>query len=370
MNPNIFNAQSWAANYLEYWEKSISEWQENVSKYSQEFTDSYKSFVTKFAGGNFLTAYNDLFSGAFGKTTEAGEEAPVFTPYNRVIEISDLYTKLFKSFNLFNIDGGADITEDMSAFLGNWVETQKSLFSKMFKFSLPSSIVKEGDLGKFAANAFETYRNMFKDTVKYIPEQAKPYFEDYLDLLEKSSTAIEGINDPAKFTELFGTWRNVFNKSFDQFLEVVEVGTSKDFASQLKNEADSFFRYITASNEVFVNLYKSGLDSITATGKKAEGLFKEASPDNIRDFYGYLVESLDKDFFGFFKSKQFNDAISANFNAFQEFRTKHIEMLQSVFSNANFGALEKESKITPKGADAQKQTKPKTGKVTQPNKPK
>jgi hypothetical protein len=314
MNQNIFDAQGWATNYLEYWEKSISEWQKNVTKYSQEFTDSYKSFVTKFAGGNFLTAYNDLFSGAFGKTS--------------------------------------------------------SLFSKMFKFSLPSSIVKEGDLGKFAGNAFEIYRGMFKDTVKFIPEQAKPYFEDYLDLLEKSSASIEDINDPAKFTELFETWRSAFNKSFDKFLQVVEVGTTKDFAVQLKNEADSFFSYITASNEVFVNLYKSGLDSITEAGKKAEGLLKDASPDNIRDFYGYLVESLDKDFFGFFKSKQFNDALNANFNAFQEFRTKHIEMLQSVFSNANFNTLGKESKITPKGADAQKQPKPKTGKITQPNKPK
>ncbi|MHC4661606.1 MAG: hypothetical protein ACYS8W_07945 [Planctomycetota bacterium] len=359
MNQNFINAQGWATSYLDYWEKAVTEWQKSVLKYSEDFTTTYKSFIEKCTQGNFFTAYNDLCNDAFGKTfTVQGDQVAQDT-YNRITEIAELYTNLFKSFVEFSTTKNEDLTGNLQGFLGNWVETQKNLYNKMFGVSFPTAFMQEGDISKFVGSAFETYRKMFSDTIQYLPENMKPIVKDYMSVIEKSGSAIDILKSPEKLGEIQESWRKIFDESVSQFTNVISNGYTEKVADNVKKDADSFLKYITSTADVFTKIYRPGLETIEQSGKKAGEILKDGSPESLKKFYEHLLKNLETGFFGFFKSNDFNTALRTNFDSFLDFRTRHFEMLESMLHmNPVFAEQVKSGTDTPKAT-----TKPKTGKI-------
>jgi len=97
-----------------------------------------------------------------------------------------------------------------------------------------------------------------------------------------------------------------------------------------KKDAESFVRYITSSAKVVEKLFKPGLASIEKTREKAMELLKDSSPETVKNFYEFLIKTLETGFFEFFRSEDFNEALKTNFEVFNDFRTRHFEVLGSL----------------------------------------
>ncbi|TET32754.1 MAG: hypothetical protein E3J72_18840 [Planctomycetota bacterium] len=307
------------ASFLDFWNKNISAWQKTMSEFFEQGTKD-----------NFFAAYRDICSDTFGKAFETGTGSPVFDTYRRMMDAANLYSNMLKSFAVFDVDGGAKATENISAFLDNWVNVQKNLFSQLFGGSLPAGFMQGGNLGSVLGSAFESYKNSLKDMASYYPQDLKPLIENYMNVLEKTGEAFQGIVDPSKFGEFHDSWQKAYDDLFGKFLQAPTVGPSRQFVEKLKKDADSFFKYINSSAEFYSTLYKPGIEAIEETAEQATELFKDLTPDSFRKFYDNLLKSLEMKFFELFKSKGFGEAMKENLNASLEFRTRHTEMIETM----------------------------------------
>jgi len=233
------------------WDKNISEWQKSMLQFSDEFAKSCQAFFEKGTKDNFFSAYGDMCKDLYGKSFKTNADSPVFDTYKKMMDAANLYSNMLKSFSAFETGSGANATEGVKAFLGNWVDMQKNLFSQLFGASLPASFMQGGGLGSMLGSAFDSYKNSFKDMFAHYPQELKPFIENYMNVLEKTGEAFRGIGDPDKVGNFHDSWQKAYDDLFGKFLQAPTVGPSREFVETLKKDADSFFKYINSSAEFY-----------------------------------------------------------------------------------------------------------------------
>lgn len=318
------------AGFSDFWDKNISAWQKTMLQFSGEFTKSCQKFFEQGTKDNFFNAYRDMCKDVFGNPFKTDPNSQIFDTYGKMMDAANMYSNMLKSFAVFDTDGGANATESIKAFLDNWVGVQKNLFSQLFGASLPASFMQGGDLGSMLGSAFDTYKSSFKDMFAHYPQELKPLIENYMNVLEKTGQAFQGIGDPSKFGEFHDSWQKAYDDLFGKFLQSPTVGPSRQFVETLKKDADSFFKYVNASAQFYSTLYKPGIEAIEEAAAQASELFKNHSPESFRMFYDKLLKSLEMKFFELFKSKDFGEAMKENLNASLEYKTRHREMIETL----------------------------------------
>ncbi|MHC4662370.1 MAG: poly(R)-hydroxyalkanoic acid synthase subunit PhaE [Planctomycetota bacterium] len=313
-----------------FWNKSMSTWQENMTKFSKGFADSFKGVFEKGTPENFLSAYHNLCSEVMQKSMEWQSDSPAADLYKKMLDSTNIYAQMLKSFAAFDGKPGETGIGNMQSFLDNWMGIQKNLFTNLFGGPLPHAFLKGGDLPDILKSSFETYRKSLSGMAVYFPPEAKPFIENYINILEKSATAFEGIKDPTKLSEFHDSWQKAYDDMVGKILRTPAIGPSRQFIETLKKDADSFFNYMTASAEFYTTLYKPGMEAIEATGKEASELYRDMSPDSYRKFYNFLLKNLEMKFFELFKSKGFGEVLKSTLNASLEFRTRHFEMIETM----------------------------------------
>ena len=319
------------ADFFGFFDSSMSEWQKKWMQLSGGMMDVFKGAWSPDAGQSYAAQWKKMWEEASHRCISMGTD--VSETYRKVIEAAKLYAQMLKPLTALEFKEGSIAADSMKAFVNNWVEIQKSFFSNLFGMTLPPGLAAGGDFTGVFGKMLESYKDSFGGIMSFFSADAKPVMEDFLKLLDTSASVLDGNLEAGEVRAFHESWHKAYEDVFGKFLKVPSIGPTRELVEKLKQDVDSFINYAGAIAEFYVNMYEPGIDALEDVGKKGADIIGEGSPEKIREFYGFLIETLEKRFFELFKSPAFGETLKTVLSASLEFRKRHFDMLEEVLSD-------------------------------------
>lgn len=316
------------ADFFGFFDSSMSEWQK---KWMQLSMDAFKGMWSPAAGQSYASQFKKIWEEASHRYMSVGTD--VSGTYRKVVEAAKLYAQMLKPLTALEFKEGSIAADSMKAFVNNWVEIQKSFFAGLFGMSLPPGLAAGGDFAGAFGKMLESYKDSFGGLMSFLSADAKPVMDDFLKLLDTSASVLGGDIDASGVRAFHESWHKAYEDMFGKFLKVPSVGPTRELIEKLKRDVDSFISYAGAIAEFYVNMYEPGIDALEDIGQKGADILGEGSPEKVREFYGFLIDTLEKRFFELFKSPAFGETLKTVLSASLEFRKRHHDMIEELLSD-------------------------------------
>lgn len=316
------------ADFFGFFDSSMSDWQKKWMQLSGGVMDAFKSVWSPDAGRSVASQWKTMWEDASRRYISMGTDTS--ETYRKVVEAAKLYAQMLKPLTALEFKEGSIAAGSLKAFVNNWVEIQKSFFTNLLGMALPPGLGAGGDFGAVFGKMLESYRDSFGGLLSFFSADAKPVMDDFLRLLDTSSSVLGGNLDSAGVKAFHESWHRAYEDVFGKFLKVPSVGPMRELVEKLKQDVDSFLSYAGAIAEFYVNMYEPGIDALEDVGKKGADILGGGSPEEIRQFYGFLIETLEKRFFELFKSPAFGETLKSVLSASLEFRRRHFDMMEEL----------------------------------------
>lgn len=316
------------SDFFGFFDASMSEWQKKWMQLSGGMMDAFKGVWGADAGQSYASQWRKMWEDAGRRCMSMSTD--VSGTYRKVVEAAKLYAQMLKPLTALEFKEGSIAADSLKAFVNNWIEIQKSIFSGLFGISLPPGLAADGDFAGIFGKMVESYKDSFGGLMSFFSADAKPVMDDFLKLLDTSASVLGGNLDAGGVRAFHDSWHKAYEDMFGKFLKAPSVGPARELVEKLKQDADSFLNYAGALAEFYVNMYEPGIDALEDIGAKGADILGGGSPEEMRQFYGFLIETLEKRFFELFKSPAFGETLKTVLNASLEYRKRHFDMMEEL----------------------------------------
>lgn len=129
--------------------------------------------------------------------------------------------------------------------------------------------------------------------------------------------------------EAFKAWTEIYEREFQQFLRIPQIGLTRAYQERLSEAADKFNIFQATVAEFLSVLYlpmeKSGKVLQEQLAAMAEG---GSLPEKSRDYYRMWIKILEGHYMTLFKSPEYNQELTKTLDALSEFLTARQRMLE------------------------------------------
>lgn len=320
-------------------------WFNQQASYAKQMADFTQSIQNSFS--NFGRPAQDYMQG-FGQANTAFSN--IYNSWLNTINAS--YDALNRSMNgSFNKD-----------VFGNFMQGGQ-VYARMQEFFQP--MVNAMQKGQFNMEAFkeyfnaESYRNLtrqmfgnlyneasVKEVYDNIIRQIQDFFasqnnlsKEYFEQLKNMRENVPGLfaNSSANFRELYSQIQNVFGKTFEPLMKLVNPGKEKENAEALINLMDRIAEYSVKQAELQALLQNTARKAMEeVAGKYAERYADQKSfttPPSVNELYSEWVKVNEQMFTELFASDEFSKVKAEALNLSMEVKKNFEKQFENMFKN-------------------------------------
>ncbi len=301
---NIFD------QYLESQKKLMDMWSQMAQNYGQNFNnpllqnpaEQYQKFFSQMMGSNPFQGYYGSPMEVVGKL---GQGSEVY--YN----IYKLWTEIYSKNIEPNQENFEKLAEDVKA------QSLNLLNSYVMPY-LPENLQN-------TVNESLNMNNTFVNTMQTI---YGPWAESVIEL---SDAFMKGaFKDPEGFLEYFNKWRVNYDKTFNKFLQMPQMGIQRNEQAQILEATDKYIKFMVYFTQFMVRMnaiLKSTTNEVIE--KSFEDLKKGEQPKTFDEFYKFFKKTISAKFDEIFLTGEFSTLLATFTNSLLDLKIATDKVVES-----------------------------------------
>lgn len=301
---NIFD------QYLESQKKLMDMWSQMAQNYGQNFNnpliqnpaEQYQKFFSQMMGSNPFQGYYGSPMEVVGKL---GQGSEVY--YN----IYKLWTEIYSKNIEPNQENFEKLAEDVKA------QSLNLLNSYVMPY-LPENL----------QNTINESLNMNSTFVNTMQTVYGPWSESVIEL---SDAFMKGaFKDPEGFLEYFNKWRVNYDKTFNKFLQMPQMGIQRNEQAQILEATDKYIKFMVYFTQFMVRM-NSILKSTTneVIEKSFDRLKKGEQPKTFDEFYKFFKKTIGEKFDEIFLTGEFSTLLATFTNSLLDLKIATDKVVES-----------------------------------------
>jgi hypothetical protein len=304
-NQSIYNSYANfgkpANDYINSFNTANTAWTNIYNSWTNTLNAAYDTYSK-----NFNTPFNkDVFKNLFESNNVYLKAQEAFQPVLKAIQAGDFSAETWK--NIYNI------------------EQYKGLNEQMFGSFFNGSHIKE------------VYENTTKQVHNFFVNQnglSKEYFQQLQGMGKEFPQLFSGNFE--KIKDLYTNVNNVFAKTFEPVLKLVNPGKEKENAEAALVLMDKIAEYVVKQNELQVALSASTQKSIEAIAKQYAEKYKNAKPGEFPAFtevYNDWVKTNEQFLAELFATEEFSKIKAETLSLSMDVKKQFEKQFENVFEN-------------------------------------
>ena len=278
-----------------------SPWNTTYNSWINTLNSSYETYSKNF--NNPL--YKDMFKNMFESNNVYLKAQELFQPLIKAIQAKDFSAETWK--NIYNADNYKKITEEM--------------FGNFFAGS----------------NLKDVYENATKQVHGFFANQnnlSKEYFEQIQNMSKQYPQLFSGNFD--KLKELYSEVNNVFGKTFEPILKLVNPGKEKENVEASIALMDKVAQFVIKQNELQATLYTTTQKSLETVAKDYSEKYKNVKAGEVPDYnevYNDWVKVNEQLLSELFATEEFSKVKGEALNLSMDVKKQFEKQFENMFEN-------------------------------------
>ncbi len=131
--------------------------------------------------------------------------------------------------------------------------------------------------------------------------------------------------------EIFQTWSEIYEKEFQQYLNIPQLGLNRVYLERLNKAQDALNVYGTKLSEFLFVLYLPIEKSLKVLQQQmAEKAKKGELPDNPGDYYHTWIKILEGHYMTLFQSREYTSVLNRTIGAMLEFKSRREDVMGDI----------------------------------------
>lgn len=304
-NQSIYNS---FANYG----KPANEYMSNFASINSTWTNMYNSWITTLNNTydnfskNLNTPFNkDVFKNMFESNQVYLKFQEAFQPAMKAIQSNDFSVETWKK--IYDVENYKKVTE--------------TLFGNFFA----------------NVNMNDVYNNLNKQVMDFFANQnnlSKEYFAQLQGMKNEFPNLFSGNFE--KIKELYGQVNNVFGKTFEPVLKLVNPSKEKESVEAAIALMDKIAEYTIKQNELQYNLYATTQKSLETVAKQYAEKYKDVKLGelpNTQEVYNEWIKVSEKFFADLLATDEFSKIKSEAISLGMDVKKQFEKQFENVFEN-------------------------------------
>jgi len=227
--------------------------------------------------------------------------------------------------NFFQTDTSFTGSKKTDQYFTSSMNMLQLILSNLFESDSIDATLKKSDA------ISSTTIEIFKQITESVMEMQKKWIERCVRIGKE--TKAYNFDDMDK--EIFTTWKNIYEKEFQQFFQIPTIGLFRFYQERINIAIDKYNMFNEAMSEFMFMLYVPFEKSIQVYQKEVEEKLTEGEfSNNFKDHYNRWIRILEGHFMSLLKSKEYTEVFDQAIQTYVQFKKAKddvlIDMLQQV----------------------------------------